>query len=53
MDLDVIVVLCLGLPFFGGISYLIWKNRKWSEPPNAEKTATLQDEAQGAGRRKR
>jgi hypothetical protein len=43
MELDTIIVLSLALVFFGGITYLIWKERNNQKPHGAEIQALLHD----------
>jgi hypothetical protein len=51
MDLDVIVVLCLALPFFGGIGYLIIKNRGRQEPQAGGVREASKENETAAGRK--
>jgi|WetSurMetagenome_2_1015567.scaffolds.fasta_scaffold1007267_1 hypothetical protein len=46
MESDMIVVLGLALFFFGGISYLLWKERNKPKPRAAEMQAFSQDSRQ-------
>ena len=43
MGLDMIVVLCLALIFFGGISWLAWKDRAGQKPEATEAPASPQE----------
>ena len=49
MDSDMIVVLCLAIVFFGGISYLVWKERDTKKQTVEVKTLS-QEARQTAGR---
>jgi cbb3-type cytochrome oxidase subunit 3 len=53
MEADMIVVLCLALFFFGGISYILWKERNKQKPRAAEMQVFSQDGRQPGGKPKR
>jgi len=46
MEADMIVVLGLALFFFGGISYLLWKERNRQKPRAVEMQVFSQDSRQ-------
>lgn len=49
MDLDLIVVLCLAVPFFGVIIYLALKDRNRPEHPVDVMPILLQEESRQTG----
>ena len=49
MDFDMIIILCLAVPFFGGIIYLSFKDRNRREHPIDVMPILLQDSVQQEG----
>lgn len=53
MEFDVVVVLVLALLFWGGIAYLVFRERRMPQPEESANPAPAQEESRPADGRKK